>query len=574
MNYRLSVGITASLTVFAMAITGGCKSSVIRSQNPEAESTAGIEDDGVRLVGDMARVWGLGAIEIEGIGMVAQLDGTGSDPAPSDPRDMLLDDMRRRGVDSPATILGSNSTSMVLLKAYIPAGVRKGDRFDVEVRTAPNSKTTSLRNGWLLQTRMQEMARLGSELRSGRVLGLVEGAVIIDAMTSGDGSTEAEGTGRILGGGVATKDRTVSLVLRTESHGYAASRLIGEVINNRFHTYDRGVKQGAATPKRDNYIELAVQSQYRTNLHRYARVVESLAVRESPAARFDRIEVLRDELQMPKKAIKAALKLEAIGHDAAPALLDGTASEDALVRFYAAEALAYLNHEAAIPVLKEAAGDESSMRWHALTALGAMTNLAAQQALRELLNHESAETQYGAFHALRRANRRDPLVTGENFGDTLSFHEIHTSGSPMIHIRKSERPEIVIFGDKATFSTPFVLSAGKRILVKGKGSKVKITRFSPTEDDTYVHTSTRIRDVIDAIVKLGGSYTDVVAAITQAKQESSFSGRVKFDALPRPGRSYKREEVEDLPDFDDEAERDGNLTNVSSHPEADSDLFT
>ncbi len=102
---------------------------------------------------------------------------------------------------------------------------------------------------------------------------------------------------------------------------------------------------------------------------------------------------------------------------------------------------------------------------------------------------------------------------------------------------------------------------------------MKITHFSPTEDNTYIHTSPRIRDVIDAIVKLGGSYTDVVAAITQAKEQSNFTGRVKFDALPRPGRSYKRDEAEDLPDYED-VEEDVNLTNVSPVRNKDSDLLT
>ena len=149
----------------------------------------------------------------------------------------------------------------------------------------------------------------------------------------------------------------------------------------------------------------------------------------------------------------------------------------------------------------------------------------------------------------------------------------------MIHIRKTERPEIVIFGEQESFQTPFALSAGKIILIKGTGSKVKVTRFSPTEDDTYIYTSTRIRDIVDATVKLGGSYTDIVGAIQQAKDESSFAGRVMFDALPRPGRQYRRDDdvqedpATDLPALDDDNETDLELTNVSPSEHGNSELL-
>ncbi|MCA9211604.1 MAG: flagellar basal body P-ring protein FlgI [Planctomycetales bacterium] len=547
MNHRFTVFAAVTNLMLVTCVAIGCKSSVIRSQNPDADFIADVnsDDDGPKYVGDMARVWGLSDMQIEGVAMVAQLENTGSDPPQSDPRDILLNDMRRRGIRSPGQILGTKSTAMVLLKATIPPGALKGDRIDVAVRTPPGSETTSLRNGWLMQARMQEMARLGAELRSGRVLAHAEGAVIVDAMTGGEESDAAEKRGLILGGGIVAKDRPITLVLRSENHGVPASRLLGRVINDRFHTYDRGVKQGAATPKRDTYVELAVQSQYRHNLFRYARVVEALALRETERGRYERLANLREDLLSADTAKKAAIQLEAIGHDAAPALLDGIESDDPLVRFCAAEALAYLNHEAAVPVLVQSADGESAMRWHALTALGAMSNLSAKESLRDLLNSESAETQYGAFHVLRQSNRHDVYTKGDSIGDVLVFHEVRTTSNPMIHIRKTERPEIVVFGQNESLQTPFTLSAGKRILVKGEGSKVKITRFSAKEDNTYIHTTPRIRDVIEGIVKLGGSYTDIVGLMVNAKEEGSFAGRVMFDALPRLGREYHKDEFED-----------------------------
>jgi hypothetical protein len=41
---------------------------------------------------------------------------------------------------------------------------------------------------------------------------------------------------------------------------------------------------------------------------------------------------------------------------------------------------------------------------------------------------------------------------------------------------------------------------------------------------------------------MGGSYADVVSAINDAKQKGLLAARVKFDALPQPGRHYDLEE--------------------------------
>ena len=46
------------------------------------------------------------------------------------------------------------------------------------------------------------------------------------------------------------------------------------------------------------------------------------------------------------------------------------------------------------------------------------------------------------------------------------------------------------------------------------------------------------------MVELGGSYTDVVSAITQARQRGSLKARVAFDALPQQGRQYYLDEEE------------------------------
>ena len=120
---------------------------------------------------------------------------------------------------------------------------------------------------------------------------------------------------------------------------------LGKAINLRFFTSEAGVKKGAATPERDNYLALAVSPRYKHNLARYLLVVRNIALRENPVQRTERLQPLQKKLLEPASSALASLQLEAIGQDAAPALKEGLRSNDAEVRFYSAEALAYLDHD-------------------------------------------------------------------------------------------------------------------------------------------------------------------------------------------------------------------------------------
>ena len=81
------------------------------------------------------RQQGLAPVAVESVALVTGLPGTGSDPPPSIHRQTLLEDMQKRDVDNPNSILADSSTAMVIVRAVLPAGVQKGDPLDIEVRT-------------------------------------------------------------------------------------------------------------------------------------------------------------------------------------------------------------------------------------------------------------------------------------------------------------------------------------------------------------------------------------------------------------------------------------------------------
>lgn len=527
----------------------GCSSPLIRNSSKDKKVVVVEDEPKVLLVRDMARAMGMRPVAIEGVALATELFNTGSNPPPSPYRDILMGDMQRRGVKNPAAILASPTTSLVLVRAKLPPGVQKGDRLDVEVSSPSRSDTESLRNGWLMQTRLQEMAVLGNRLRQGQLMGYASGSILVESMLETATDARSETRGRVLGGAVSNTTRNLGLVLTSEHHSVRASSMIGAAVNNRLHTYDRGNQKGVATPKRDNLIELAVHHRYRNNLVRYVRVIQAIPVRESAQDLMERLTTLETQLFDPHSSLSAAVDLEAIGPEALPVLKKGLGASDALVRFASAEALAYMNEEIAVPALVASARYEPAFRWHALTALSSMTKPDARDGLAELLHEPSDETRYGAFQALVDFNPRDPVLRGEVLNQTLTLHEIPTDTEPLVHIRRTARPEIVLFGKNIAMVTPAVVFAGQKIMIKSEGDhRMKVSQFALGEQDTTKYCENNLATVIRTIAQLGGSYADIVAAVTEAKQKGYLAARLKFDALPKPGREYELDEEPELPE--------------------------
>ena len=67
---------------------------------------------------------------------------------------MLIAEMQRRGVENPNNLLATRNYSLVLVRGFLRPGIQKGDHFDVELRVKDRSETTSLRGGYLLETRL------------------------------------------------------------------------------------------------------------------------------------------------------------------------------------------------------------------------------------------------------------------------------------------------------------------------------------------------------------------------------------------------------------------------------------
>lgn len=522
----------------------GCTGPLVRSQSPEAENYFDEEvEKRVKLIGDITTTWGFNYQKVESVALVTGLANTGSDPPPSPQRQTLMAEMQSHEVDNPNQVLASPETAMVVVRGYLPPGCQKGDRFDLEVRIAPRTETTSLRRGWLMQTRMRETEFLGNSIRTGHILAIGQGPVVVDAVFSHSTDPTLETCGRVQSGGVAMKDRLMGLVVKDEPYSVRTTSAIGTAINSRFHTFDQNnIKAGVAKPKDDNYIELKLHPRYRHNTARYIRVIRSIAFMESPSDRANRIMLLGNMVMDPTTVPNAALQLEALGKDGIPVLKKGLLSDNPEVRFYSAEALAYLDDKECVTPLKEAAIHEPAFRWHALTALTAMAHLDSYSALNELLHVSSAETRYGAFRALRTRNPKDSLLVGKTFHDEYSVHAIPSSADPMVHFTQSSKPEMVIFGDHLELLPTDFCYAGQSIVVKRIGEReLRVSRFTPGQQDKVETCSTQLHDVVRTVAELGGRYEDLLHLVHEAKRHNYLAGRVVVDAIPQSSRLLEKQ---------------------------------
>ncbi len=509
----------------------------------------GIDDQQQKslTVGDLTVPKGMNYLKVESIGLVTGLNNTGSKPPTGAQRQMLIDEMQTHNVENPNATLASPRTSLVLLRGYLPPGVRKGDPFDIEVRVPTHSQTTSLRDGNLLRSRMRELAIHNYNVRTGHVAALSEGSVLVHSLFRGEADNTNTRSGVILGGGTSQMERPLGLVIKSNYSSIRTATRIASAINRRFLQYTDDNSKGIASAKSDNYIELGVHESYRHNVSRYINVIRSIVVGESDIASHERKELLLAKLLEPTTAAAAAMDLEAIGPESITTLRQGLSSEDAEVRFYAAESLAYLDEPDAAPVLSRLAAENIAFRWHAMTALAGMDHVNALDAITELLNAESAQTRVGAFRALWTRSPNSPLVKGRNYGD-FSFHQVESSAYPMVHIAMSKRPEVVAFGADIHITltqpvfTPADLSlANKKITVKSKGNgELQISKFEVGKQDRFASSTTRLADLIRAISEVGGTYSDVVDLLQSLRKTDAINARVLVGARPRPVWNYNR----------------------------------
>ncbi len=548
------------------------KSKKSKKKGKEEDNDFGNHID-TPLLSEYMSVQGNTMIVLRGVGLVTGLNGTGGDPSPSALRTQLQNEMSRRGVKDAKRILASRDTAMVVVTAYLPAMVRKGQRFDVRVALPPNSNAKSLKGGWLLETRLFEEQNVEGH---GSLKGhnyAVAGGAILTSLGVKDNREERQAelmSGAIPGGAISLTDRDLSIILRTEKRGSRNSLRVAEAVSQRFYRYNKyGQRISCAEAKDDARVVLKTHDQYINNFPRYQAVIRSLALNESDVARRIRMEMLaRDILDVDKcqnivsgvAACPTALQLEAIGDEAIPFLTDALESDSFDVRFQAAQSLAYLGNAEGVEVLHEAVRDQPAFRVYALVALSVVDDADAVLALRQLMSEKALETRYGAFRALKELDPHDPSLNPIEFENRFVVYAIDSKGEPMVHVTRRRAPEIVLFGTEQALRLPAVLNAGRNIRIMGETGQheVEVIYYQLNAEPKRQKVPNRMIDILRTCGNLGATYPDIVQMMIEAEQQHNFVGQFGIDRLPQAGRLYTKNVDSPSPEDEDDVKRIGN----------------
>jgi len=499
------------------------------------------------LLSEYIGMQGNGLVTLKGVGLVTGLNGQGGDPAPSGLRTQLQNEMARRGVKEANKILSSPDTAMVVVIAYLPTMVRKGQKFDVRVVLPPDARAQSLKGGWLLETRLFEEHTVDNQVSLRPQEYAVAGGAVLTGLGVEDvrGERQAElMAGTIPGGAISKVDRDLRIMLLSDKRGIRNAQRVAEAVSARFHKYNKyGEKISCAEAQTDSLVNLQAHAQYRNNIPRYQAVIRSIALKESDVSRRMRMESLARDVMDLERCQSAALQLEAIGEDAVPFLRDALESENFEVRFASAQSLAYLGDPAGVSVLKEAAKNQPAFRVYALVALSVIREDAeAIMALRELMSSGSLETRYGALRALKELDPRDPFLNPIEFENRFVVHVIDCEGEPMVHVTRRRMTEVTLLGSDQRLRLPAVLNAGDRLRIIGDAGddSVEVIRYALDAEPERYRVPNRLADILRALGELDASYPNVVQFLVEADSQHNLMGPFGIDRLPQAGRVFSR----------------------------------
>jgi len=546
-NWQLAIGNLGSGGCFlASLLLGlfGCVSPPTRLRG--ADEPGHDKAAEVKTVGDVTTFANADPITVCGVGLVTDLEGTGGDAPPGDYRKLLESQLLQAGVENVKEVLASPNNAMVLVSGLIPAGAHKDDPIDVEITLPAQSRTTSLRGGYLRKCFLMDFDSAkslvptydkGNPTFIGHKLAHAEGPVLVGF--GDDGEAGKLRHGRIWGGGRSHIERQFALILNEGQQLTPVAQRVADRINETFHGPTRGMLGEIAHPMRRELVYLKVPHQYRHNLPHFMRVVRLIPLDESVEGRGLYRNKLARQLLDPATTVSAALRLEALGPDSIDVLKTGLTSAQPLVRFCSAEALAYLDCPACGQELAHLVEQQPELRAYCLTALASLDESVSHVELRKLLASTSTETRYGAFRSLRALDERDPLVRGEMFNESFWLHQVAPGTEPLVHLSCTRRPEIVLFGDEPRLVPPFSFLAGDFTVTADKGdTHCTISRFSAEHGTSRRQCALQVADVLRTLAELGGMYPEAFDMLRQAGDCRCVSCPVAIDALPQAVSVY------------------------------------
>lgn len=455
-----------------LLVLAGCESLTPEPAPPPRSPTA----DDTLLAGTIGAETLLANPEprqLRGFGLVVGLDGRGSSDCPTVIREYLIDFLGkqlapqgspdRRPRLSPAELIDSLDTAVVEVTGSVPAGGRKGTRFDLEVRAVAGTSTESLEGGLLLPTQLRifDRAASGQGLIAGSIYGEGGGPVFINPfMDSNSATTEADlRHGSVLGGGRATEEYPTRLMLLRPN--YALAQSIERRVNERF-----GPRPKAAEAMSAGFIELKTPPAFGRDPQRFRELVTQLYVDNRPAATEQRLSELNQRaIAGDANLERIAATWEAVGRSALAQIQPLYTHADPTLRYYAARTGLHVGDLGALPVLAAIATSAShSHRLLAIRELGGFQSPQSAVYLGPLVNDPDQEVRIAAYEALLQ--RGHPVIRSVTFRHVLDHTQIsfildvvESTGAPLIYVRRTRLPRIAVFGSRMSVASPVFYSS-------------------------------------------------------------------------------------------------------------------
>jgi hypothetical protein len=555
---------------FCCVLLTGCVDPQTRAIVAEANERA--RDLDVNVIGQITDVGNGGVMQVDGVGLVTGLQGTGGTPNNEYRKLMeqyLLKQIGNKGGEIPhearqrrvREILDDPNNAVVIVTGYIPPGSHKGNRFDVNIKFPHGSKATSLAGGYLQLCMLRTYESPGnlsndpkyqnsSQLLPGHIFAHAEGPLVVGFGGNADANELTHA--RVWQGGKSHIDRPYIFMTKKDVRTIHVANDVAQRMNFMYQEdakararsldFSEGEKRilltGLATQQlnsnRDSYgmgpgdiakaskeggIFVRVPAIYRLDHQRFIDVASRTPLRdvdpELPRYRKRLEKMLLD----PRDTREAALRLEALGRDIIPLLKTGLESDHPFVRFCSAESLAYLGSTAGVDVLARLAQQHPVLAKNCTMALAGLGETICRERLADMLVSEQPALRVAAFHALTLVKEDDPRLQGIYLNDKFWLHQISHAPTQMVYFSTGKRPQIVLFGKNIRIEPGTLVMVPKDFTVTYDNAKKTFFVKRITSQGTEQRQSSgNLGEILSNLAYLGATYPEVVDFLRRVQE--------------------------------------------------------
>lgn len=406
-------------------------------------------------------------LRVRGYGLVVGLGDNGSSDAPSSVRTFLIEQLnkqfdtmpRSRDQERPSAsrLVDSMDSAVVEINAVIAPGSPRGSPLDVFVQAIPGTQTRSIEGGLLLpcELRLTAANASGSALLEGRVMARAGGPVFVNPFAEHSDGAGDPRRGWVLGGAVSTEERVSRILLNEPS--YSMARRVEQRVNERFGQKPRATADAMSS----GFVTLHTPMTYADRPEQFLALIPNLFI-ENSGGFIDRklLDLTSAAVEPNANLERLSLVWEGLGRVAVPQLQRLYAHEDPAVGFFAARAGLRLHDTTAMGVITQMCSTtRHPYRAAAARELSDCDFPQAPLKMIGLLDNDDLEIRLSAHRALIRT--RHAVIRTLTFQSSIDPQQVglvldvvDCGGKPMIYVRRSLEPRIIIFGARLAVDTP------------------------------------------------------------------------------------------------------------------------